>query len=126
MGSFLAGLLFLLPVLLTVYIVAWIINLIRGAIGPDTVLGSLLTQGGKSIIGSDQDTLAFLLGIGIAFIGIWLLGLIVKTQAKSFIQHYLDRLFSKLPLIRSIYSPVSRVFVWQPTGAVGAQAIFPA
>jgi uncharacterized membrane protein len=108
-GSFLAGLLFLLPIVLTVFIVAWIINFVRGAIGPGTVLGDLFTRGGNYLIGGSQDTLAFWLGIGIALIGIWLLGLIVKTRAKSIIQNYLDSLFSRVPLIRSIYSPVSRV-----------------
>jgi uncharacterized membrane protein len=108
-GSFLAGLLFLLPVVLTIFIIAWIINFVRGAIGPGTILGDLLTQGGSYFIGRSQDTLAFWLGIGIALFGIWLLGLIVKTQAKNIIQDYLDRLFSRVPFIRSIYSPVSRV-----------------
>jgi uncharacterized membrane protein len=108
-GSFLAGLLFLLPIILTIFIVAWIINFVRGAIGPGTILGDILTQGGNYLLGRNQDTLSFWLGIGIALVGIWLLGLIVKTQAKNIIQHYLDRLFSRVPLIRSIYSPVSRV-----------------
>ena len=108
-GSFLAGLLFLLPIVLTVFIAAYIVNFVRGAIGPGTVLGDLLTWGGTYILGPSQDTLAFWLGVAIALAGIWLLGLIVKTRAKSIIQNYLDRLFSRVPLIRSIYSPVSQV-----------------
>jgi uncharacterized membrane protein len=108
-GSFLAGLLFLLPIILTIFIMAWIINFVRGAIGPDTILGDLLTRGGNFLLGPNQDRFAFWLGVGIALVGIWLLGLIVKTRAKSIIQNYLDRLFSRLPFIRSIYSPVSRV-----------------
>jgi len=108
-GSFLAGLLFLLPVVLTVVIVAWIINLVRGAIGPGTILGDLLTRGGNYLLGGSQDALAFWLGAGITLIGIWLLGLIVKTRAKSIIQNYLDRLITSVPLIRSIYNPVARV-----------------
>ncbi len=108
-GSFLAGLLFILPIVLTMFIVAYIVGFVRGAIGPSTVLGDLLTQGGNYILGGSQDTLAFWLGVSIALGGIWLLGLIVKTRAKSIIQSYLDRLFSRVPLIRSIYSPVSRV-----------------
>lgn len=120
-GSFLAGLLFLLPVVLTVVIVAYIVTLVRGAIGPGTILGDLLTQGGTYILGRSQDTLSFWLGAGIALAGIWLLGLIVKTRAKSIIQNYLDRLFSRVPLIRSIYTPVSRVvrLVTNRSGAPG-------
>jgi uncharacterized membrane protein len=108
-GSFLAGLLFLLPIVLTVFIAAYIVSLVRGAIGPGTILGDLLTRGGTYILGPSQDTLAFWLGVGIALAGIWLLGLIVKTRAKSIIQNYLDSLVSRVPLIRSIYTPVSRV-----------------
>ncbi len=109
-GSFLAGLLFLLPIMLTVYIVAWIVNFVRSAIGPGTILGTLLTRGGSYLAGlSNQDTLAFWLGAGIALAGIWLLGLVVKTGAKHAIQDYVDRLLARLPFIRSIYNPVSRV-----------------
>lgn len=108
-GSFLAGLLFLLPIVLTLFIITWIINFVRGAIGPGTILGDLLTRGGTYLLGRNQDTLAFWLGAGIALFGIWLLGLVVKTRAKSIIQNYLDGLFTRVPLIRSIYSPVSRV-----------------
>ncbi len=109
-GSFLAGLLFLLPIMLTVFIVAWIVNLVRGAIGPGTILGDLLTRGGSYLLGlSNQDTLSFWLGVGIALIGIWLLGLIVKTRAKHIIEDRLDRLVTRVPLIRSIYNPVARV-----------------
>lgn len=108
-GSFLAGLLFLLPVVLTVFIVAWIVDFVRGAIGPGTFLGSVLTQGGTYILGRDQNILAFWIGVGVALVGIWLLGLIVKTQAKNIIQSNIDSLFARVPFIRSIYSPVSRV-----------------
>lgn len=109
-GSFLAGLLFLLPIVLTVFIVAWFVNLVRGAIGPGTILGDLLTRSGSYLLGvSNEDVLAFWLGAGIALIGIWLLGLIVKTRAKHMIQDHLDRLLTRVPLIRSIYNPVSRV-----------------
>lgn len=109
LGSFLAGLLFLLPVVLTIVIVAWIIDFIRSALGPGTFLGSLLQTGGGYILGPEQTILSFWLGVAIALVGIWLLGLIVKTQAKTIIQNYLDRLFSRVPVIRSIYNPVSRV-----------------
>ena len=109
-GTFLAGLLFLLPIMLTVYIVASIVNFVRGAIGPGTILGDLLTKGGSYLSGlSNHDTLAFWLGAGLALAGIWFLGLVVRTGAKHIIQDMVDRLVKRLPFIRSIYNPVSRV-----------------
>ncbi len=109
LGTFLAGLLFLLPVVLTFFIVAWIVDFMRASLGPGTYLGSLLTRVGITIVGPEQDTLAFWLGVLVAFAGIWLLGIIVKTQAKSIIQDNIDSIFARVPIIRSIYTPVARV-----------------
>ncbi len=108
-GTFLAGALFLLPLVLTFFIVTWIVNLVRGQLGPDTFLGDLLTRLGIVIIGPEQNTYAFWLGLVIALIGIWFLGWVVKSQAKSIVQDAIDRVFARVPLIRSIYSPVARV-----------------
>lgn len=107
--TFLAGLVLLLPVVLTVLIMAWIIDVLRAALGPGTFLGNLLTTSGTTIIGPGYDTMAFFLGILIALFGIWFLGIIARSAAKQSIQRSLDRAFAKLPIIRTIYNPVSRV-----------------
>ena len=107
--TFLAGLVVLLPVVLTVLIIAWIIDVLRAALGPGTFLGNLLTTGGTTIIGQGYDTLAFFLGILIALIGIWVLGIIARSAAQKSIETSIDRIFTKLPIIRTIYNPVSRV-----------------
>lgn len=107
--TFLAGLVLLLPVVLTVLIMAWIIDVLKAALGPGTFLGSLLTTGGTTIIGPGYDTLAFFLGILIALLGIWFLGIIARSAARQSIQRSIDRAFAKLPIIRTIYNPVSRV-----------------
>jgi uncharacterized membrane protein len=108
-GTFLAGLLFLLPVALTIYIAASIVAFMRDQLGPGTVLGGLMTRTGIGIIGQEQDTLAFLLGLLIAGTGIWFLGLIVRIQTQSLLQEGIDNLFARVPLIRLIYKPVARV-----------------
>ncbi len=107
--TFLAGLVLLLPVVLTVIIIAWIIDLLKAALGPGTFLGSILMSGGSTIIGPGYDTLAFLLGILIAVVGIWFLGIIARSAAQKSIERAIDRIFTKLPIIRTIYNPVSRV-----------------
>lgn len=107
--TFLAGLVLLLPVVLTVLIVAWFIDMLRAALGPGTFLGDLLTTGGTTILGEGYDTLSFLLGAFLALFGIWFLGLIARSAAKKSIERTIDRVFTKLPIIRTIYNPVSRV-----------------
>lgn len=107
--TFLAGLVLLLPVVLTVLIMAWIIDVLQAALGPGTFLGNLLTTGGTTILGPGYDTLAFFLGILIALFGIWFLGIIARSAAKQSLQRSLDNAFARLPIIRTIYNPVSRV-----------------
>jgi uncharacterized membrane protein len=107
--TFLAGLVLLLPVVLTVLIIAWIVDFLKAALGPGSFLGSILTTGGSTIIGPGYETLAFLIGILIALLGIWFLGIIARSAAQKSIEKSIDRIFTKLPLIRTIYNPVSRV-----------------
>lgn len=106
-GTFLAGLLVLLPIVLTVVIIAWLVGILRDALGPGTLLGELLRRGGSALV--ENDTLAFWLGVAIALIGIWVLGAIVRTEARRGVQASIDLLFARLPIIKSIYNPVSRV-----------------
>ncbi len=107
--TFLAGLVLLLPVVLTVLIIAWIVDMLKAALGPGSFLGSILTTGGTTIIGPGYDTLAFLLGILTAVLGIWFLGVVARSAAQKSIERSIDRIFTKLPIIRTIYNPVSRV-----------------
>ncbi len=106
-GTFLAGLLVLLPIVLTVVIIAWLVGILRDALGPGTFLGELLRRGGSALV--QNDTLAFWLGVVIAIFGIWLLGAIVRTEARRSVQGAIDLMFARLPLVKSIYNPVARV-----------------
>lgn len=107
--TFLAGLVMLLPVVLTVIIVAWIVNFLKSALGPDSFLGAVLTTGGMAITGPGYNTLAFLLGVIIAIVGIFALGLAARGAAQASVERFFDRTFAKMPFVRSIYNPVSRM-----------------
>jgi uncharacterized membrane protein len=107
--TFLAGLVVLLPVVLTILIIAWIVGFLRGQLGPGTFLGEILLRGGATITGPGYDTLAFCLGVLIALVGIWFLGFIARSEAQESISRFIDRIFTQVPIIRAIYNPVSRV-----------------
>lgn len=108
-GTFLTGLFFILPVVLTVAIIGWIIGKLQAALGPGTWLGDVFSLGGSAIVGSQHSIVAFWLGVLLALGGIWLLGFIVRTRARHLLQRALDGLLDRLPLIRAIYGPVSQV-----------------
>ncbi len=108
-ATFLAGLVLLLPVVLTIIIMAWLIDMLRTALGPGTFLGRLLTTGGTTIIGPGYDTFAFFLGILIALVGIWFLGVVARSAAQQSIERGIDKIFTRMPIIRTIYNPVSRM-----------------
>lgn len=107
--TFLAGLVVLLPVVLTILIIAWIVGFMRGQLGPGTFLGEILLRGGTTITGPGYDTLAFFLGALIALVGIWFLGVVARSEAQHSMSRVIDRIFTQVPVIRTIYNPVSRV-----------------
>ena len=108
-GTFLTGLFFILPVVLTVAIIGWIIGRLQAALGPGTWLGDAFSLGGSAIVGQQHTLVSFWLGVLLALGGIWLLGFVVRTRARNLLQRALDGLLERLPLIRAIYGPVSQV-----------------
>lgn len=108
-GSFLTGLFVLLPIMLTLLIIEWFVGKLKGALGPGTFFGELLTSGGSAVLGPNHNAIAFWLGLAFALAGIWTIGVIVKGQARRGLSAWLDNLFSSVPLLRTIYRPVSQV-----------------
>ena len=108
-GNLLAGLLVLLPLVLTVLIIGWMIGIVAAVLGPGTWFGSLLTTGGEAIIGQKPELIAFLIGAAVGIAGLWLLGLLVRAQARRALDRTFDDILGKVPLFRTIYRPVSQV-----------------
>ncbi|MEJ2227777.1 MAG: DUF502 domain-containing protein [Alphaproteobacteria bacterium] len=107
--NFLAGLFILLPVILTFFIIEWIVEFVESALGPGSFLGTILTRGGMTITGPNYETLAFFLGAAVALAGILILGMFARSAAQRSIHDAIDNIFTKMPLVRAIYNPISRV-----------------
>lgn len=108
-GTFLAGLLFLLPVVLTIFIILWLVRWIKDALGPGTFFGELILQSGQVLVGREYEYIAFALGSLIAVVGIWTLGLFVRSQARKRLENAFDAAMDRVPFFRSIYKPVARI-----------------
>jgi uncharacterized membrane protein len=99
--SFLAGILAVLPVVITVAIVAWAAGFVRRILGPGTLIGEALTALGLRFV--TNDTVAYLIGGLLVLVGVFLLGLAVEAGAKNLVQKLLDGAMRRIPIIASIY-----------------------
>ena len=105
---FLSGVLALLPIMVTVFVTAWVGSLVAGYAGPGSVLGNLITSLGLNISG--QSTIAYFLGLGIIVGIIFVLGLAVESGLRTWISNSFDWLMSSIPLVSNVYD-LSKRFV---------------
>jgi uncharacterized membrane protein len=106
--TFLAGVLALLPIAVTVFVTAWVASLIASYAGPGSFLGHLITSLGLNI--SPSSTIAYFLGLAIILAGIFVLGLLVESGLRSWISNSLDWLMMRIPVISNVYD-LSKRFV---------------
>ena len=102
MGTyFLAGLLAILPLALTVAIVVWVTDFVKRFIGPGTVLGGGLESLGLKFA-SDQ-TIAYVVGWAIVLGAVLVMGVVVELGAKRFLSRLVDGVLKRIPLVGNIY-----------------------
>ena len=99
--SFLAGLLAVLPVVITLAIIAWVAGFVRQFLGPRTLVGDGLTHVGLRLV--TNDTAAYLIGGLLALGCVLLLGMVVEAGAKGFVQRLCDGAMQRIPIVGGIY-----------------------
>lgn len=109
---FLAGVLALLPIAVTFFVVAWAASLVASYAGPCSFIGHLITSLGTSLGLNIEPSsnAAYLLGLAIILGAIFLLGLLVESGLRSFILNSLDWLMMRIPLVSNVYD-LSKRFV---------------
>ena len=105
---FVAGLLVVLPAVLTLILLGWIVNLLYGFLGPGSIVGRGLVGIGLGFVSSQWA--AYLIGIAIALAAVYFLGLIVETKVRQRVGSLLDMLLRRIPLIGNVYD-LSKRFV---------------
>jgi len=103
---FLAGVLMLLPLAVTVAVIAWAVSLLVTYAGPSSWFGRLLVSVGLRV---DDDAVApyaigllFVLGI------VFLIGLLVEHEIGTWLGSAFDRLIRRIPVVSSIYDLSAR------------------
>jgi uncharacterized membrane protein len=103
---FIAGLFVVLPAVLTLVLLGWIGNLIYGFVGPGSLVGRGLVAIGIGFVSSQ--IVAYLIGIGVALVAIYLLGLVVETRVRQRVGALLDMLLNRIPLVGNVYDLAKR------------------
>jgi len=105
-ATWLAGLLVLLPLALTLATLAWLVSLLNRLAGPGSVLGRLFAALGAPLVG--ESPFAYLLGSAVLAFAIYLLGLVVQLGLKRPLEWLADRTLRRIPLLRGLYDLAGR------------------
>lgn len=108
LGIFIAGLLALLPIALTLVVTVWVAQLIHAYAGPGSIIGSLIVTLGLNLVSSD--TAAYFLGFLIILVCIFGLGILVESRMRPWVEGGVDWLMMRIPLISNVYD-LSKRFV---------------
>jgi uncharacterized membrane protein len=124
--SFLAGLLAVLPVVITVAIVAWVAGFVRQILGPRTLIGEGLMHVGLRFV--TNDTIAYLIGGLLALGCVLVIGVAVEAGAKNLVQTLSDAAMQRIPIISNIYGTSKQLVTLfekkDPEKLQGMKAVF--
>lgn len=106
-STFLAGFFVVLPIAITIGIMGWMAGALRDWLGPGSSLGTVLRSVGLRF--ATNEAVASVVGYVVVLIAIWLLGAVVKSAARYGLKEGVDAAINRIPLISTIYGPVSQV-----------------
>jgi len=105
--TFIAGLLVILPIVLTIVLVVWVANIVITFVGPNSVVGSILITLGFGF--SASTWVAYLAGVLIVALCIYILGLIVQSRLEQSVHNIIGNVMQRIPLIGYIYDMAKRL-----------------
>ena len=107
LSTFLTGLFALLPIAITIGIMAWVGGLLKAWLGPDSTVGQLLFRLGLRFV--TDSTVASILGWAAVLLVIWIVGALLKSVGKNRIEKSFHAAMERIPLVNVLYGPVAQV-----------------
>lgn len=100
-GIFLAGILGLLPIVVTVAVIGWLAAFMYEYLGPGSWFGQLLVSLGLQING---DAVApYVVGLSLVIVAVFLIGLLVEHRIGSWLGTMFDAVIRRVPLVSNVY-----------------------
>ena len=104
---FVAGLVALFPVALTVAVIVWLGGILHDYLGPGSFVGGYLRRIGLKFATSDEAS--YVIGAVVVLGLIYLLGIFVQAGLKSRWQALTDHALNHVPLVSTIYDAAKKV-----------------
>ena len=104
--TWLAGLIVLLPLTLTLMLLTWIVSLLNRFIGPSTAIGRLFAAMGQPF--ASNTYLAYGLGTVLLIVAIYALGLAVQLGLRKPLAWLTDITLRRIPLFGKLYNLADR------------------
>ena len=104
---FVAGVLALLPLIITVAVVVWVAEYVKAIFGPNTMFGQVMQRFGLHFV--SNETIAFLIGVLLVLAVIFLVGVGAESGARKFLHRLVDATLQRIPLVGSIYGTSKQV-----------------
>jgi uncharacterized membrane protein len=101
---FVTGVVTLLPLVVTVFLVTWLVTTADGYIGPSSYFGLFIAK----VAGPENKYLGYLAGYMVVVLLIIILGFLVNRATIMKIQAAIDSVFARIPLFGKIYMAVGQ------------------
>lgn len=101
LGCFIAGVLAILPLVITVAIVGWVVSFAQRFVGPGTAIGDALSRVGLRY--SQNSVLAYLIGWLLVLAVIFALGVLLQLGMQRLFSGLTNTLIKRIPILGSIY-----------------------
>ena len=104
---FLTGVVAILPLALTVIVLAWLVGLVHDLAGPTSMCGKVLRSVGMSVTACDVT--AYIIGIVAALVLVFGLGAIIERGAARRWGQTFDTVMHKIPVLGTVYDASKQV-----------------
>lgn len=102
---FLAGVLAILPLAITALVMGWLVVLLADYVGPQTVIGRVLTSLGVRF---GAPAAPYIVGVVLLLLAIYALGLLVESRIGPWLTYSLESAVARIPLISRVYDLTKR------------------
>ena len=104
--TFIAGLLVLLPLAVTIVVIVWVGTFIFSYLGPGSLIGRILISIGLNF--SNSPAAAYVLGAVVVIGLVYLLGLTVESRLEARVRQLIDSWMQRIPLVGTLYDVTKR------------------